>query len=62
MTALIAALAERRKAIAGFLAPIVVAQLARYIPGVDVDVSVVNQMIVAAITALSVHTVTNKGD
>lgn len=57
---LLAEAAKRKKAVAAFLAPIVVAQLARLVPGVHVDVSVVDQLIAAAITGLTVHGVTNK--
>ena len=58
-TRLIEQLQHRKKAVAAFLAPLVLAQLARIAPGVHIDVSIVDQIIVAAITAATVHQVTN---
>ena len=49
----------REKAIAAVLAPIIVAQLSRFIPGIHVGVSLVDQIIVAALTGIAVHQTTN---
>jgi hypothetical protein len=51
----------REKAVAAFLAPIIVAQLARFVPGVHVGVSLVEQVIAAVITSAAVHQTTNTG-
>jgi hypothetical protein len=53
------ALAARRKAIAAFLAPLVVLAVAD-VAGVDVAPSMVEQIIVALITALAVERTTNR--
>lgn len=50
-------LASKAKAIAAALAPIVVGAVAKY--GFDVDVDVIETLIMAAITGLTVHRVTN---
>ena len=52
-------LAARRKAIAAFLAPIVVLAVAD-VAGVDVQPSLVEQIIVALITAVTVERVANR--
>ena len=49
----------REKAVAAFAAPLIVAQLARLLPSVDIDPSFLEQLILAAITAFTVHTATN---
>ena len=52
-------LVGREKAVAAFLTPIIVAQLARFVPSVHVSSSLVEQVIGAVIISLTVHTVTN---
>lgn len=49
------------KAVAGFLAPIAAAQLARLVPGLHASPALVAQLLLAAITALTVHAATNTG-
>jgi hypothetical protein len=49
------------KAIAGAVAPVVVAQVAHYIPSLHVGVPMVAQIVAAGVTALTVHTATNTG-
>ena len=52
-------LVGREKAVAAFLAPIVVAQLARFIPSVHVSSSLVEQVLGALVISLTVHQITN---
>lgn len=56
-----AALKGKEKAVVAFLTPIAVANLARFIPNVHVDPSLIEQAILSLVTSLSVYKVTNKG-
>ena len=51
----------REKSIAAFVAPLIVAQLARFVPGVHVGVSLMEQVIAAIITSAAVHQTSNTG-
>jgi hypothetical protein len=53
-------LAERKKAIAAFVATWAVALVAKYVPWISVDVDFVETAIVAVITAITVHQVPNQ--
>lgn len=47
------------KAIAAFLTPIILAQLARLVPSIHIEPSMVAQLITGAISALSVYAIPN---
>lgn len=49
------------KAIAGAVAPVVVVQVAHFVPRLHIGVPLVAQLVGAAITALTVHAATNTG-
>lgn len=49
----------REKAVAAFLAPLVVVQLARWTPWVQFPLPVVEQVLLAFVTAITVHQTTN---
>jgi len=49
----------REKAVAAFLAPIIVSELLHLLPNVDVDPSWVEQLVLAVITSITVHQTTN---
>lgn len=58
MTAFLALLATRKKAIAGALAPLVVAAVAHW--GFDIDIPTATLAITSIITLLAVHETSNK--
>lgn len=60
MTAVLDFLAARKKAIAAFLAPIVAAQLLR-LTDVELEPSMVEQIITGLITGLAAYLPANKG-
>lgn len=60
MTPVLAFLAQRRKAIAAFIGPLVVGLLAKY--AVHVDVNVLETLIVSIITSGTVHQLPNATD
>lgn len=49
----------KEKAVVAFVTPIVVANLARFIPGVHVDPSLIEQAVLSIITSLTVYKATN---
>lgn len=54
-----AALLGREKAVVAFLVPIIVTQLARFLPSFDVDPSLLEQLLLAVVSAITVHATTN---
>lgn len=49
----------KEKAVAAFAAPIILAQLARLVPSLHADPSMVAQLITAVLISLTVHQTTN---
>ena len=49
----------REKAVAAFLAPLVVVQLARWTPWIQFPLPVVEQVLLSVVTAITVHQTVN---
>ena len=49
----------REKAVAGFLTPLVLVQLARFVPSLHVSPTLAEQLVLAIVTSVTVHGTTN---
>lgn len=51
----------REKALAAFVAPLILGQLARFVPSLHIDPSLIQQLVAAVLISLTVHQTTNTG-